>query len=262
MTQATFYTDHWQHIEDERIARYEQMFVWRDGHEALLAPLDLRQGSRVLDFGCGPGFVSIGMSNLVGATGHVFGVDLNEQFVQDASTRASETPHVTFHQIENGRIPLANNAVDRVLCKNVLEYVPSVLSTLNEIRRVLAPGGRLLAIDSDWRFVVVEPWGAERTARFFEAASVAFKTPEIGRTLRSKLRGVGFDPVEVQIRAGVDTAGGSLSVLRNMASYASAFNSMPTDEISALLSEAENAVEAGDFLFTLPQFLVTGTKPN
>ena len=262
MTQETFYTDHWQHIGDERIARYEQMFVWREGHDTLLKPLDIQRGSRVLDYGCGPGFVSIGMANLVGPTGRVYGVDLNKQFVQDASDRALNTPHLSFHAIENGKIPLSDNLVDRTLCKNVLEYVPSVSSTLNEFRRVLEPGGRILVIDSDWRFVVVEPWGAQRTARFFDAASVAFKTPEIGRSLRSKLLSAGFESVEVHIQAGVDTTGGSLSVLRNMASYASEFNSTDSEEVSELMSEAERAVETGNFLFSLPQFLVFGNNPH
>lgn len=262
MTRATFYTDHWQHIEEERVSRYEQMFVWRDSHATLLEPLDLRIGSRVLDFGCGPGFVSLGMANIVRSTGHVYGVDLNKQFVLAASKRAVKTPQVTFHAIQDGSVPLANNLVDRALCKNVLEYVPSVSSTLAEIRRLLAPGGRVLAIDSDWRFVVVEPWGAERTARFFDAASVAFKTPEIGRVLRSELLNAGFDDVEVQIQAGVDTTGGSLSVLRNMASYATKYDSMDPREVEKLLTEAESAVENGAYLFALPQFSVTGINPD
>ena len=262
MAQTTFYTEHWQHIEDERVDRYEQMFVWREGYEELLLPLNLQSGSRVLDFGCGPGFVSLGMANIVGSAGHVYGVDLNNQFVSAASKRAVDIPQVSFHLVENGNIPLASNTVDRVLCKNVLEYVPSVSSTLIEFRRVLEPGGRVFVIDSDWRFIVVEPWGAERTTRFFNAASVAFRTPEIGRGLRSSLLDAGFESVEVQIQAGVDITGGSLSVLRNMASYASKFNAMRPEETSELIVEAEQAVKAGTYLFTLPQFLVSGINPN
>ena len=261
MTKTTFYTDHWQHIENERVNRYEQMFAWRDGHAALISSLNLHTGSRVLDYGCGPGFVSLGIANIVSPTGRVYGVDLNKQFVRAASERAETIAQASFHLLKNGRIPLADNSVDRVLCKNVLEYVPSVTSTLNEFRRVLEPNGRLLVIDSDWRFVVVEPWGAERTAQFFNAASVAFKTVEIGRILRSELMKVGFQDVEVQIQAGVDTTGGSLSVLRNMASYATEFDTMRGSEVEELLNEAQSAVEAGRYLFSLPQFLVTGINP-
>ena len=71
MAESTFYTDHWQQIEDERVERYERMFAWRDGHAVLLAPLGLRPGSRVLDYGCGPGFMALGMAGLVGSTGRV-----------------------------------------------------------------------------------------------------------------------------------------------------------------------------------------------
>ena len=261
MAESTFYTDHWRQIEDERVERYERMFAWRDGNEMLLAPLGLGPGSRVLDYGCGPGFMALGMAGLVGSTGRVYGVDLNARFVADATRRGKAVSNVSYHQLEDGRIPLTDATVDRLLCKNVLEYVPDVQATLAEFRRVLEPGGRLLLIDSDWAFVVAEPWGASRTARFFAAAAAAFKEPEIGRKLRGHLRNAGFADIEVTVRGSVDTAGGSLLVLRNMASYAHAFDAADADEIDTMLAEAEAAVDADRYLFCLPQFLVTATRP-
>ena len=261
MSETTFFTDHWQQIEPERIARYERMFVWRDEHVNMLKPLDIQSGSRVLDYGCGPGFVSRGMTDLIGSDGHVFGVDLNKQFVADATRRAEGVKCLSYHVLENRKIPLSARAVDRLLCKNVLEYVPDVQHTLAEFHRVVEPGGRLLIIDSDWRFVLVEPWGHAQTAKFFEAASVAFKTPEIGRQLRKLLSEAGFDEIEVRINAGVDISGGSLAVLTNMASYAGEFGSMAASEIESLMTSAETAVETGDYLFCLPQFYVTAIRP-
>ena len=261
MDKSTYYTDHWRHIEDERVARYERMFQWRDGHAAMLEPLDLRPGSRVLDYGCGPGAVALGMAELVGREGRVYGVDLNARFVADATRRAADAGNVSYHLVEDGRIPLADRAVDRLLCKNVLEYVPDVQATLAEFRRVLEPGGRFLLLDSDWGFVVVEPWGRERTERFFRAASPAFKTPEIGRKLRAEVADAGFADVEVAVQAGADTTGGSLAVLRNMASYAGTFDQMPASEIAGMVAEAEAAMDAGRYLFCLPQFRVTGRRP-
>ena len=46
-----------------------------------------------------------------------------------------------------------------------------------------------------------------------------------------------------------------------MASYATEFNGLSKDEADALLSQAEAAIQAGRFLFCLPQFLVTATRP-
>ncbi|MDE0662101.1 MAG: methyltransferase domain-containing protein [Gammaproteobacteria bacterium] len=260
MTPNTFYADHWRDIDDERVARYERMFVWREGHAALLAPLGLRPGSRVLDYGCGPGFVTEGMAEIVGSNGRAYGVDLNASFVANASSRNSESDNISFHLVDGDRIPLDDAAVDRLLCKNVLEYVPDVQTTLAEFRRVLEPGGRLLLIDSDWGFVVVEPWGRDRTRRFFEAAAPAFREPEIGRKLRTHVLNAGFDDVEVRVQAGVDTEGGSLLVLRNMASYASAFDAIATDEVDAMLAEAQAAIDTDRYLFCLPQFVVTGVR--
>lgn len=265
MDANTFYTDHWRHIEDERVARYERMFQWRDGHAEMLEPLDLGPGARVLDYGCGPGAVALGMAGMVGPGGRAYGVDLNPRFVADATRRAEGVENVSYDLVEsgpeNGRIPLPDGAVDRLLCKNVLEYVPDVRDTLAEFHRVLEPGGRLLLIDSDWGFVVVEPWGRTNTERFFRAASPAFKTPEIGRILRREAVESGFEDVEVRIRAGADTTGGSLAVLHNMASYAGTFDAMPAAEIARLLAEAEAAVDAERYLFSLPQFAVTGRRP-
>ena len=261
MTENTFYTDHWREIDAERVDRYERMFVWREGHVALLAPLELQPGSRVLDYGCGPGFVTEGMAGIVGSAGRAYGVDLNARFVANASDRNSASDNVSFHLVDGNRILLEDATVDRLLCKNVLEYVPDVRTTLAEFHRVLEPGGRLLLIDSDWGFVAVEPWGRERTKRFFDAAAPAFKEPEIGRKLRAHVLDAGFDDVEVRVQAGVDTEGGSLLVLRNMASYGSAHDAISGDEIDSMLAEAEAAINADRYLFCLPQFLVTGVRP-
>ena len=260
MNKNTFYTDHWKQIEPERVNRYERMFAWRDEHIALLEPLDIRSGSRVLDFGCGPGFISIGLANLVGTSGRVYGMDLNKRFISEATRRAQNLTQVTFHKVENEEIPLREHAVNRLFCKNVLEYVPDVRETLQEFQRVLEPGGRLLIIDSDWRFVVVEPWGHVQTERFFSAASIAFKTPAIGRRLRTELMNVGFKDVEVKVQAGVDTTGGSLSVLRNMRSYIETLDLIAITDLVELMNEAEAAVRDGRYMFCLPQFIVSGRR--
>ena len=67
--------------------------------------------------------------------------------------------------------------------------------------------------------------------------------------LRGELIDAGFVDVDLRIQAGTDTAGGSLSVLRNMASYASTSDALPTAEFEAMIAEAEAAVEAGRYLF-------------
>ena len=260
MAAETFYTDHWKHIEDERIARYERMFEWREGNAALLAPAQLTPGLRVLDFGSGPGFMALVIADIVGESGKVHGVDLNARFVRDAARRAEGRANVAFHHVEGSALPLPDAAVDRVICKNVLEYVPDIDATLAELRRVLAPGGRIHVIDSDWGFVVVEPWGKDGVERFFAAAGAAFKEPHIGRKAPALLARRGFANVEVRILASVDRDGHVLPVLRNMQGYIEVGNGMSGAEAKAMLSAAEQAVATGEYLFILPQFLVTAER--
>ncbi len=254
---SSFYTDHWREIEDERIARYEEMFVWQEGHKALLAPAALAAGQSVLDLGSGPGFFAGGLAGLVGPEGRVAGADINARFVADANARHADNASLSFHHLEDHRLPFENGTFDRVICKNVLEYVPDLEATLGEVRRVLKPDGLIHVIDSDWGFVIVQPWDKDTVTRFFEAAAPAFNEPYIGRRISGLLVDAGYASPEVRLSPFVDTSGRGLHVLRNMASYINRFQTLPDSEVNALLAEVEASLEAGRFLFCLPQFLVT-----
>jgi ubiquinone/menaquinone biosynthesis C-methylase UbiE len=258
----TFYTDHWKVIEDERLARYEQMFVWRPQQLQLLEPAGIGPGHRVVDLGCGPGFLSLAVADIVGSSGTVHGVDINARFVGDATRRASErgVGHAKFHHVTDATLPIGSRSIDRVIAKNVLEYVPDLHATLAEAVRVLAPGGRLHAIDSDWGFVIVEPWGKETVDRFFAAAAPAFREPYIGRKLAGAFHAAGLRDIEVRIVPIVDRSGTLLAVLRNMRSYIRTFGTLPNAEVDALLDAAESGIAEGTYMACLPQFLVTGTR--
>ncbi len=259
---ATFYTDHWKVIEAERLARYEQMFVWRPEQARLLEPAGIAAGQRVLDLGCGPGFLSLALAEMVGRNGAVHGVDINLRFVADARARAvqRDLSHVHFHHLDSAALPLGDAAVDRVIAKNVLEYVPDLPEPLSEAVWVLAPGGKLHAIDSDWGFVIVEPWGKDTVDRFFAAAAPAFREPHIGRKLPAAFHAVGLRDIDVRFVPIVDRSGALLSVLRNMRSYIRTFATMPDAEVDELMAQAERGIEEGTYMACLPQFLVTGSK--
>lgn len=262
MNSDTYYRDHWVEIEPERLEAYEQMFEWRPQNAPLLEPAQLAPGQTVVDYGCGPGGLAVELARRVAPNGRVHGVDLNKAFLERAAARAKRDgvdANVSWHHSEDGRIPLPAASADRVICKNVMEYVPDVAATLAEFRRVLRPGGLAHVIDSDWGLFAVEPLGAERMAELFEAAKPAYRTPHIGRKLWGALRAAGFSNVDVKILAGADTRGRMSPIVFNMIGYARASGRMPGAKLDAIVADVKRALAEETFLLILPQFLVTGT---
>jgi len=261
MSQATYFSDHWAEIEDERFERYNRMFAWREELSPLFAPAQIAAGQDILDIGCGPGFAVLELAQVVGPEGSATGVDLNARFIDEANQRAEGMENVSFVQVRDHVLPFDDASFDRVICKNVLEYVPSAADSLREVHRVTRPGGKVHVIDSDWGFVIVEPWGKETVDRFFEAASPAFREPHIGRKAAGALAAAGFSDVRVQLEAIVDQDGRTLDgFVANMAGYIRTFQTMPDDEVDVLLQAAREAVGTGQYLVCVPQFLVTATR--
>ena len=256
----SYYRDHWAEIEPERMARYEAMFQWREGNEVLIAPAEIGEGHFVADYGCGPGALSVELARRVGKSGKIFSLDINQDFLDRTEILAERedlADRVDTLLMEDDTIPLANGTVDRVICKNVLEYVPDPVITIREFHRLLKPGGIAHVSDSDWGAVVMEPLG-ERFTRIMSAAGIAFQTPLIGRKLYGIFREAGFTDIRVQVLASVDTVGGMRPMLRNMASYAKVSGQVDDAELEAFLNDVDRAVEEQTYLAILPQFLVTG----
>lgn len=256
-----YYRSHWVSIEQERLAVYDQIFQWSPRLDPLLAGLDLADGMQVVDYGCGPGWVTIELARRVGPSGRAFGCDLNEAFLRLAGGHGVDegvADRISWLHVVDDRVPLDDSSVDRVFCKNVLEYVPSIDATLREFRRVLRPGGTMRLVDSDWDMIVIEPVGEERTRELMRYARRAYNDAQAGRHLYGAARRAGFDQIQVGVAASADTEGGIVPVLMNIVGYAKG-GGYPEAEAERLLADVNAAKERRELLVLLPQFIITAT---
>jgi SAM-dependent methyltransferase len=127
--------------EFQALVGYDEHHWWYAGRRrvlhAALGRLPLPERARVLDAGCGTGRT---MDDLR-AYGSVHGFDLNPQGVEHARGRG----HADVRVARVEEIPYADEAFDLVTCLDVIEHTPDDVRSLRELRRVVRPGGWLVA---------------------------------------------------------------------------------------------------------------------
>jgi SAM-dependent methyltransferase len=104
-------------------------------YEAVFQTADVRQGTRLLDVGCGPGLAAQ-LAAQCGA--HVAGLDAAEASLVIARERM---PEGDFRAGEMENLPWADNTFDVVTSFNAFQYAADVMNALCEARRVAKPGG-------------------------------------------------------------------------------------------------------------------------
>ena len=109
----------------------------------------VHSGQTVVDLGCGMGYFSIPLAQMVGPKGTVICVDVQQQMLDGLrrrATRAGVLSQITLHRCESIQLGLAEPA-DFVLAFWMLHEVPDQTAFLAEVRACLKPGGRLLIVE-------------------------------------------------------------------------------------------------------------------
>ena len=110
----------------------------------------LKPGESVLDVGCGTGTLAIAAKRHVGPTGTVYGIDASPEMIARASKKARKADsEVIFKNATAEALPFPDSHFDAVLNTIMLHHLPRKArqQCIQEIRRVLKPGGRALVVD-------------------------------------------------------------------------------------------------------------------
>jgi ubiquinone/menaquinone biosynthesis C-methylase UbiE len=134
---ASHYEEYWQRQLDPVQARLVELARFQEGEQ-------------VIDVACGTGLVSFPVAALVGSAGRVLGVDISEKMIEIARRAATEKKldHVRFERMDAEDLRVSDSSLDAGICSLGLMYVPDPLKALQELYRVLKPGGR--AVVSVW----------------------------------------------------------------------------------------------------------------
>ena len=126
--------------------RIRDRFVRRD---KILDAFGIRPGMNVVDYGCGPGSYIGKASELAGADGRVYAVDIHELAVEAVRKLVAKKklPNVTALLVSNGRCPLADNSADLIYALDMFHMVADPSAFLKELRRISKTDG-VLFIDS------------------------------------------------------------------------------------------------------------------
>ena len=150
-------------------------------------------GQRVVDVGSGPGFLSNAISNCVGQTGSVCGIDISKPLLDIAHSQIKDRANIEFLLGDATKLPLPSEVFDTIVSTQVLEYVTEVDVAIDEFHRVLKAGGTVALLDTDWDSIVWHSSDRTRMNLILKAWEQHAADPFLPRTLAKKLNRAGFE---------------------------------------------------------------------
>jgi radical SAM protein with 4Fe4S-binding SPASM domain len=121
------------------------------GNPAALA--DIKEGETIVDLGAGGGIDCFIAAKKLGRTGKVIGIDMTDEMVETATANAEKVAKVLGYNVVEFRkgnimeLPVESNSADLVISNCVINLTEDKTKVLDEIYRILKPGGRFIISD-------------------------------------------------------------------------------------------------------------------
>ncbi len=143
-----------------------------DSARVILSHLDVQPGMRALDYGCGPGRLSLPLARLLAPNGQVTAVDVQPEMLARvrAKAEAEQLGNITCLQAALQGAQLPSAAFDLAVLVTVLGEIPDQQRALREVYTALKPGGVLSVTE-----VIADPHFQTRKKVLNLAGEVGFE---------------------------------------------------------------------------------------
>jgi SAM-dependent methyltransferase len=226
----------------------------------------LRSGMRLLDCGCGPGSVTLGLAEAV-APGEVVGIDVERRQIEAARALAADrfVSNVRFQVANTYDLPFSDASFDAVFANTVLIHLREPRRAVVEMRRVLRPGGVVGLADGDfstWLWEPVSPALDKFRTLYIRTLQHVGGDPFLARQYRRLLLDCGFVRSEMRGRVSSESCGTAegtrgtaqtvVHLLRtNIGGVAIQQNWITPSEVEAICAEALAWGERPDAFFAI-----------
>jgi ubiquinone/menaquinone biosynthesis C-methylase UbiE len=168
--------------------------------------LGLRPGDGVLDVACGPGNFSRAFAGAVGDSGLVVGIDASRTMLDRGAAELTRSPVQNLALVRGNatELPFVDDSFDAVCCFAALHLFEQPLAGLDEMTRVLTPGGRIALMTSVQRKLA--PRGPMKPLTERLSGMRVFGQDEIVGALQER----GFADVHQRLSGLVQFVGGRL----------------------------------------------------
>ena len=241
---------------------------------AFLLP-HLEPGMRLLDVGCGPGTITVGLADAV-RPGEVVAIDLSTEVLDGARRLAAErgVANLRFERGDLYDLGWPEASFDAVYAHQVLQHVPRPVEALRQMKRLLRPGGLVGVRDGDYGTCTWSPPDA-RLARWLEIYhAVAIRNggeADAGRYLNGWLLEAGFTDVALSGTTwtfpGYDTveswatSWANRTVRSNLATKAVEYGIAERAELEAIAAGFREWVKSPAAFFSIGHVEAIGRRP-
>ena len=187
-----------QSTEAEELEKSYQLPEIVRQRQHTLNKLSVKRGEKILDVGCGVGFLSYEIAFQTRDSGRVSGIDQNSEMIRHANKRCENLRNTEFSEANANDLPFPEESFDAACCTQVLLYVNDVAQVISEIKRVLKPTGRIIIVETDWRGVVMNSDYDSITRKIFSAWDAAVPSPNLPVRLDQLLVENGFCNIDVE----------------------------------------------------------------